>query len=163
MDLITFDRAVSIIGFAITIWQLVKTRASAHAARLAASRAVQAIRRLEAATKMQDIAARSRELLRLLRSKTLSPAASAAFELRDTVARYRHEVATRELVDGETWHAAVADVCAIHERLESLGIAAKSSAEDREALIHEVGRLHTLFTELAAKASVRGASDAYTE
>lgn len=163
MELATLDRILAILGFALTLWQLHKTRGAAEAARLAAGRAVVAIRRLEAATKMQDIASRSRELLRLLRSKTLAPAASAAFELRDTVARYRHDPESKRLVDQKVWNTALTDVCSVHERLESLAMIGISSAEDREALLHEVSRLHTLFTGIAAQAAAEGTSDAHPE
>lgn len=163
MDLLTFDRVLAVVGFVVAIWQIHKTRAAADAARIAASRAVTAIRRLEAATKMQDIASRSRELLRLLRSKGLAPAASAAFELRDTVARYRHHYEAKRLVSDEDWAQAVADVRSVHERLESLGMTTKSSSEDRETLLHEVGRLHTFFTELAAQATIEGTPDVDTQ
>lgn len=163
MDLLTLDRVLAVAGFVVAIWQIVKTRASAEAARTAAASAIVAIRRLEAATKMHDIASRSRELLRLLRTKTLAPAASAAFELRDTVARYRHDHQARRLVSEDEWLKAVTDVRILHERLESLGMTTKTSTQDREALLHEVGRLHTLFTEIAARASVEGAIDAYSE
>jgi hypothetical protein len=159
-ELFSFDRAISLLGFGLTLWQLYKTRTAADAAREAANRAVTAVNRFEAATKMQDIASRSRELLRLLRSKTLSPAASAAFELRDSVARFRHNNQSKQVVDEILWAKTISDVRIVHERLESLAILSKSSTEDREALLHEVGRLHTVFTELAAGAAVHGANDA---
>jgi hypothetical protein len=112
---------------------------------------------------MHDIASRSRELLRILRAKTLAPAASAAFELRDAVARYRHDNETRRLIPDDKWTEAVANVRLIHERLESLAMTAKASTEDRESLLHEVSRLHTLFAELATQAGAEGLSDANPE
>jgi len=163
MDWLTFDRLLATVGFAIALWQIHKTRSAAEAAKVAAGRAVAAVRRLEAATKMHDIAGRSRELLRLLRSKTLAPAASAAFELRDTVARYRHDSESKRLVADDVWASAVQDVRAVHERLESLGMTTRSSPEDRAALLHEVSRLHTVFAEIAARASAEGTSDAHTQ
>ena len=156
IQILTFDRLLALSGFALTLWQLYKTRTAANAARDSANRAVTAVNRFEAATKMQDIASRSRELLRLLRSKSLSPAASAAFELRDTVARFRRDDQSKQVVDENSWTKTVSDVRRVHERLESLAILTKSSVEDREALLHEVGRLHTIFTELAAGAAANG-------
>lgn len=161
MDLVTFDRIIAAIGFGITLWQIVKTRSAANAARVASADAVIAIRRLEAATKMHDIASRSRELLRLLRSPSMVPAASAAFELRDAVARYRHGSEAKRVVEENVWIKTVADVCNVHERLESLAMT-KSSIKDREALLHEVGRLHTLFAGIAAQASTQGTPDAHS-
>lgn len=163
MDWLTFDRVLAVVGFFIAVWQIRKTRSAAEAAKAAATRAVEAIRRLEAATKMHDISSRSRELLRLLRSKAYAHAASAAFELRDTAARYRHDKESKRLVPAEQWSRAILDIQAVHDRLESLAMAGKASAEDREALVHEVSRLHTFFTELAAQASAEGTSDAHPE
>lgn len=159
IEFLTFDRVLALIGFVIALWQIVKTRGAAEAAHEAANRAIVALRRLEAATKMHDIASRSRELLRLLRSTAMAPAASAAFELRDTVAKYRHDPEAKRIVEDTVWAKAVLDVRSVHERLESLAMT-KSSSSDREALLHEVGRLHTLFTEIAARASAQGTSDA---
>jgi len=163
VEVLTFDRFLAIIGFVVAIWQLHKTRSAAEAARKSSAHAITALRRLAAATKMHDIASRSRELLRILRAKTLAPAASAAFELRDAVARYRHDNETRRLIPDDKWTEAVANVRLIHERLESLAMTAKASTEDRESLLHEVSRLHTLFAELATQAGAEGLSDANPE
>jgi hypothetical protein len=162
-DILTFDRILAVVGFVIAIWQLRKTRTAAEAAKTSAANAISAIRRLAAATKMHEIASRSRELLRLLRTKTMAPAASAAFELRDSVARYRHDFESRRLISDERWSQAIADVRSVHERLESLAMTGKASTPDREALLHEVSRLHTMFAELAAQASTEGLADAHTE
>jgi hypothetical protein len=151
MDISLIDRVVAFIGFALTLWQLYRTKTAAQAARKAADEAVSAIRSLEEVTKMHDISSRSRELLRLLRGKSIAPAASAAFELRDTVARYRHD-RNRLVVDRHAWEQAVLDVRGVHERLESLAMLPRTRLQDREALLHEVARLHTFFTSLAAQA-----------
>lgn len=162
MDMITIDRVVALCGFIITLWQLHKTRSAAQAARESANSAFSAVRRLEAATKMHDISSRSRELHRLLRSKSLIPAAAAAFELRDTVARYQHNDHSKLIVSVEVWSQTVSEVAAVHERLESLSLVTRTSQDDREALLHEVGRLHTFFTNLAAQAGANGAINANT-
>lgn len=161
MDISIFDRLLALTGFGLTIWQLYKTRSAALAARESANQAVSSIKRLEAATKMHDISSRSRELLRLLRNKSLDPAASAAFELRDTMARYRHDQQSQLIVSSIIWDKAVSDVKDVHERLESLAMVARIRPEDREILLHEVARLHTLFTSLAAQAGANGVTDAY--
>lgn len=162
MGLFTFDRVVAVLGFAFALWQLCRTRTAAESARKSAGDAITALHRLAAATKMHDIASRSRDLLRLLRSKALAPAASAAFELRDSVARYRHDSESQKLISDEDWQKALVDVRMVHERLESLTLTTKASAEDREALVHEVSRLHTTFAELAAKAGSEGVSNGHS-
>lgn len=152
MNMSVIDRVLAFIGFALTLWQLYRTKTAAQAAREAANEAVSAIRSLDAVTKMYDISSRSRELLQLLRGKSLVPAAAAAFELRDSVARYRQDHQTILAVDLQAWEQAVLDVRGVHERLESLAMLPRTRPEDREALLHEVARLHTFFTGLAAQA-----------
>lgn len=162
MDITTIDRLVALTALAITLWQLRRTHTAAQAARESAHSAFSAVKRLEAATKMHDISSRSRELHRLLRSKSLAPAAAAAFELRDTVARYQHNDQSKLIVSLELWTKTVSEVADVHKRLESLSLVNRTSKDDREALLHEVGRLHTLFTNLAAQAGANGATNADT-
>lgn len=150
ISLSAIDRIIALVGFGLTIWQLYKTKAAATAAKEAADAAVSAVRNLEAVSKMHDISSRTRDLLRLLRSGPFKPAAAAAFELRDTVARYRdpHNQVVAQI---QQWEKAVLDVKAVHDKLEALAMIPRTRAEDREALIHEVARLHTFFTSLAAQ------------
>lgn len=163
MDLTTIDRCVALAGFALTLWQLHRTRTAANAARESALQAVAAIRRLEAATKMHDISSRSRELLRLLRNKNFEPAASAAFELRDTVARYRHDDQSSQIVSVDVWSKAVSDVASVHEQLEFLAMQNDIGSGVKKELLAKVAKLHTLFTSLAATAEAKGAANAYPD
>lgn len=159
ISLSTFDRALAILGFGLTLvglgltlWQVHKTQAAAQAAKKAADDAVAVVRGLEAVTKMHDISGRSRELLRLLRNKTLEPATISAFELRDTVARYRKDSHARLAIAPAEWQKAVEDVRVVHEALETITGVKRFTAAERGALIIEVARLHTFFTGLAAQA-----------
>lgn len=152
ISLSAFDRIVALVGFGLTLWQLYKTRSAAIAAKNAADAAVSAIKNLEAVTKMHDISSRTRDLLRLLRDgMSFKPAAAAAFELRDTVARYR-DPNNRVILSVQEWNQAVSDVRAVHDKLEGLALIPRTRKEDREPLVHEVARLHTFFTTLAAEA-----------
>jgi hypothetical protein len=156
LSLSAIDRIVALLGFGLTLWQLYKTRAAAVAAKCAADDAVSAIRNLEAVSKMHDISSRTRDLLRLLRDGSFKPAAAAAFELRDTVARYR-DPNNQVIARIQEWDEAVLDVQAVHDKLEGLAMIPRTRAEDREPLILEVARLHTFFTSLAAQARYTGA------
>lgn len=149
ISLSAVDRIVAVVGFGLTLWQLYKTRSAAVAAKSAADDAVTAVRNLEAVSKMHDISSRTRDLLRLLRSGSFEPAAAAAFELRDTVARYR-DPNGRVIRQLPEWDQAVLDVQVVHDKLEGLAMIQRTRKEDREALILEVARLHTFFTNLAA-------------
>lgn len=151
ISLSAIDRTVALLAFGLTLWQLYKTRTAATAAKNAADDAVAAISNLEAVTKMHEISSRTRDLLRLLRDGSFKPAAAAAFELRDTVARYR-DPNKQVIAAAPKWEQAVLDVQAVHDRLEVLAIVPRTRAEDREPLLLEVARLHTFFTSLAAQA-----------
>ncbi|BEP42986.1 hypothetical protein [Variovorax sp. V15] len=135
--------AVSLIGFGVTIWQLVKTKSAANSAREAADNAVQAIRTLQTATTLQDMAGRTRNLLELLRAKKLSGAAAAAFELRDAVSRLPDPTQLPGAAQAIAWTDVSLEVDALHERLESMSAVNRWAAEEREALILRTARLHT--------------------
>ena len=150
---------LGVVGLAITLWQLHKTRDAAEAAKAAASQAVSSIQRFEAATKMHEVCSRSRELLRVLHGRTLAPAAHAAFELRDAMARYGHDPHSKAIASTEAWGKAHGEAQEIHERLETAALVNRIAAEERAALLHSVARLHTEFTSLAAKAAASGANN----
>lgn len=135
--------AVSLIGFGVTIWQLVRTKSAANAAREAADDAVLAIRSLQTATTLQDMAGRTRHLLELLRAKKLSGAAAAAFELRDAGSRLPDPTQLPGATHAIAWADVSSEVESLHERLESMSAVNRWAAEEREALILRTARLHT--------------------
>lgn len=157
-ELLTFDRVLAVAGLVITLWQLHRTRTAAEASSHAAESAVASIRRLSAATKLHDIVGRARELLRLLRTK--GAAAAAAMELREAVARYRTDKESSLVVSEEVWQRILIDVKELHDRIESIELLGKASTADRADLVLEITRLLSDFSELAAKASVQGISNA---
>lgn len=144
------ELALSIGGFALAIWQIRKTKAAAEAARDSAAEAVRGVRRIHAVSTMQDIVGRSRNLLNLIKSKNLAAAAAAAFELRDAVSKYQTPVDTISLFEASVWTELTQEVDSLHERLESIAVANRWTADEREALIHRTSRLHT---KLAANGS----------
>jgi len=151
---------ISVAGFAVAIWQLKKTQAAAEAARDASRDAVNAIRHIEAVADIQAVCGRSRDLLHLTRARNLASAANAAFELRDAVSRYRYDLPAPALIPDDQWNRVLADVGTVHERLESASITNRLGADERERLIHEIARLHSQFSSLAAKAAKVGANNA---
>jgi hypothetical protein len=154
--------AIGVVGLLIAIWQLHRTRTAAEAARDAAMQTVSSVRRLEAATKMHEVCSRSRELLRVLHGKSLAPAALAAFELRDAMARYGHDDQSQNIVRSEAWAQASTEAQEVHDRLETAALANRMTAEERATLVHVVARLHTEFSSFAAKATVSGIQYANT-
>ncbi|MET0266836.1 MAG: hypothetical protein ABW202_14610 [Duganella sp.] len=156
----TIDRVLAFAGFALTLWQLHRTRTAAHAARDSAMQATVAIRKLSAATKMHDIAGRSRELFRVFWLRNYDAAAYAVFELRDTIARYRHDEQSRSIVSAKAWAKAADDVERVHETIIYLAQIPRANETEWHVLLKEVIRLHILFTSLAAAAAASGAPNA---
>lgn len=137
------ELVLSVAGFAIALWQIVKTRSAAEAARESAHEAVNAIRHLQAVTTLQDVAGRTRHLLELIRSAKLRVAAAAAFELRDAVARLPNPANLPGASNSINWSDVSLEVDSLHERLESMAVITRWTAEERETLIHRTARLHT--------------------
>jgi hypothetical protein len=151
---------LSVVGFAIAIWQINKTKHVAEAARDSAAETVCAIRHINAVASIQEICGRTRDLLNLTREKKLRPAANAAFELRDGVARFRYHSQNAKLEQNETWENVIYCVGFVHERLETAAMIRRISGEEREKLVHEISRLHSIFSALASEASTFRISNA---
>src|SRR5258706_10319647 len=94
---------VSVLGFALALWQLERTQRAAEAARVAAIEAVDAARFVRAVATIQDISGRSRDLIHLTRARNLHAAATAAFELRDALARFQFPQAWTTAPSLEDW------------------------------------------------------------
>lgn len=162
MDIINIiGLVVSIAGFSVALWQLVRTRRAAEAARDAAAEALRTVNHVQAVASIQDICGRSRDLLHLTRARNLIAAATAAFELRDLIARFHGTDGGRQLLSINMWQATANDVRLLHERLESAAAINRLDAAERTTLIHEVARLHTQFSTLAGHTTAIGVNDAH--
>jgi chromosome segregation ATPase len=137
------EPVLTVGGFALAIWQILKTRSAAEAAQRSAQEAAQAIRHMHAVATLQEISGRTRNLLELLRSKKLAAAAAAAFELRDAVSRLPNPANLAGAANLIAWADVALEVDSIHERLESMGVINRWAAEERESLIHRTARLHS--------------------
>lgn len=153
---------LSAAGFALAIWQIRQTRHAAEAASEAAAEAVKSIRNIESVSNVHEICGRSRDLLHLTRARNLASAANAAFELRDSVARFHGTPSRPELPQPNDWEQLLASIGSVHERLESATITNRLSVEERELLIHEIARLHAVFSTLASATASAGATNANT-
>lgn len=147
---------VSVAGFGLALWQLHRTRTAAEAAHDAAREAVRGVRHVHAVATVQEICGRSRDLLHLTRARNLSAAANAAFELRDALARFRAANPGAEPQPAEEWTHAESRVASVHERLESAAIINRMDAAEREAVIHDIARVHAWLSSLAAQTAVDG-------
>jgi hypothetical protein len=151
---------VSIAGFALALWQLHKTRKAAEAANEASKATTRALRYVQSVTTIQDICGRSRDLLHLTRSKNLTSAATAAFELRDLVARFHATESGRLLASNEHWREILDGLGETHDRLESAAMINRVDALERAALLHTISRVHANLSSFAATAADFGAINA---
>lgn len=160
MDIIGISGlVVSIAGFGLSLWQLHRTRRAAEAAMEASRDAVQSLRHTRSVATIQDICGRSRDLMHLARSRNLTSAATAAFELRDLVVRFSATESGHSLGDQNTWSEILEDVQSTHERFESAAMTNRLDAQEKESLLHTISRLHAKFSSFAAVAADSGANN----
>ena len=151
---------LSIAGFGLALWQLHRTRRAAEAALVASNNAVLAIRYVHSVAHIQEICGRSRDLLHLARAKNMMSAATAAFELRDLVARFHATESGRLLATTTSWREILEEIGLTHERLESAAMSKRLDIQEREKLIHAISRLHAQFSSFAASAADFGVTNA---
>lgn len=151
MDLIGVSGlTVSVAGFAIALWQLNRTLKAAEAAQIASAEAVRSVRIFQSIATIQDICGRSRDLLHLTRSRNLESSAVAAFELRDSVARFKSTEAAKKLDTKAGWNLIINSICVVHERLESASMTKRLDATEREEILHNVARINSHFSSMAS-------------
>lgn len=161
MDIIGISGlVVSVAGFGMSLWQLGRTRRAAEAAMDASRIAVQSLRHTRSIASIQDICGRSRDLLHLARARNLVSAATAAFELRDLVIRFRSTESGRSLAQPATWDEILEEIKATHDRFESAAMTNRLDAAERETLLHTISKLHSNFSSLAAIAADTGVNNA---
>ena len=147
---------VSVAGFALSLWQISKARTAAEAARAAAREAVAAVRAIHAVADIQEICGRSRNLLLLTRAGNIEAAATAAFELRELVARFHATDAAHQLASAETWQQAFDSLRSIHDRFENAAVVKILHHDECKTSLHEISQLHTQFSTFAAAAADKG-------
>ena len=144
---------VSILGFATALWQLARTRRAAEAARVAAVEALDAAKFVRAVATIEDISGRSRDLIHLTRARNLHAAATAAFELRDALARFQFPEPWNKTPTPGDWDNTLLSVASIHERLESAALINRIDGAEREKLVHEIARVHEVLGSVAGSAA----------
>lgn len=147
---------VSIAGFGLSLWQLHRTRRAAEAAMVASRDAVNSLRHTRSIATIQDICGRSRDLLHLARARNLVSSATAAFELRDLVVRFRSTESGNAFASSNDWDAIIESIQTTHDRFESAAMINRLDASERESLLHTISKLHSKFSEFAAMAADTG-------
>lgn len=151
---------VSIAGFGLALWQLGRTRRAAEAAMKASQDAITAIRHVHSIANIQDICGRSRDLLNHARTKNLQATATAAFELRDLVARFHATDSGRKLTTEHGWTEILRNIASTHERLESAAAINRIDVQEKETLLHNISSLHSQFSSFAATTADAGVTNA---
>ncbi|MCF6763813.1 hypothetical protein [Pseudomonas fragi] len=141
---------ISIAGFGLAMWQLKRTRKAAEAAEAASKDASKSVRYIQSIASIQDICGRSRELLHLTRARNLHSSATAAFELRDSVARFQGTEVGKRIDTKKNWNDIFSSICTVHDSLESAALINRIDAQDREVMLHNISRIHSHFSSLAA-------------
>ena len=141
---------VSIAGFAISLWQLARTRRAAEAALAASLDTAHSIRFVNALTDIEEICGRSRELLHLTRGENLGAAATAAFELRDHVAKFHATKVGLALATPSAWKVLRERIGVVHDQLEWSAIRGRLDNVPRQLLLREIAQTHEQLCTLSA-------------
>jgi hypothetical protein len=151
---------VSIAGFAISLWQLSRTRRAAEAALAASIETARSIRFVNALTDIEQICGRSRDLLHLTRGYNVSAAATAASELRSLVAKFQAVRAARLAADDAMWARLQEKIRSVHDELESTALDGQLTTDRRGELLRIVSEINTELNSLAAIINDYGANHA---
>jgi hypothetical protein len=144
--------------------QLHRTKRAAEAAAASAQEALQRIGSVVAVASIEQICSRSRDLLHLIRARDLTGSATAAFELRDALAKFCKSKAAVQLQDDNAWLVLLNSVGDVHDALEGAAAIRKIDATRREEVLQTIARIHSQLSMLAAVAGDKaGEINAYTK
>jgi hypothetical protein len=149
----------------IAMVQLRRTKRAADAAAASSREALQRLSTVVAVASIEQICSRSRDLLHLTRARNLSGSATAAFELRDALAKFcRSQAAKRLQQDETTWASLLNSVSEIHDVLEGAAAIRKIDAGRREEVLQGIARIHSQLSMLAGVAGEKaGEINAYSQ
>lgn len=159
MDLDAIGAVASVLGTAlglpallVALVQLVRTKRAAEAAAEAARQAVGRIGGVLAVASLEQICSRSRDLLHLTRARDLSRSATAAFELREALAKFSKSKAAVELQAADALSDLLRTVGEIHDALERAAAIRRIDAGQRENLVQAIANAHAQLSMFAAVA-----------
>lgn len=148
-----------VLGFV----QLLRTRKAAEAAADSAKEAVQRVSRVAVVATIEQVCSRSRDLLHLLRERNLSASATAAFELREAIAKLCKSSVASQLLQDTEWSKLLKSVSEIHDALERAAGINKMGADSRDGLLQSISQVHSTLSMLTTVAAENaGGSNANT-
>jgi hypothetical protein len=155
--------AVGLPALVITLVQLTRTKRAAEAAADAARHAVYRVGGVLAVASLEQICSRSRDLLHLTRARDLSGSATAAFELREAIAKFSQSQAAGQLQAADAWSTLLKGVGEIHVALERAAAIRRIDAGQREEILQAIAHTRAELSMLAASAGQKaGDINAYS-
>jgi len=144
--------------------QLWRTKKAAVAAASSAADTVRRLSSVVAVSSIEQICSRSRDLIHLIRAKNLTSSATAAFELREALAKFCKSQVALQLLNGDVWAKFLKTIAQVHESLECAASIKKIDAGNRERLLQEVSNLHSEMSMLSTIAGEKaGETNAYSK
>jgi len=134
----------------IALIQLSKTKKAAEAAEVAAKNALQRISNIVSVASIEQLCSRSRDLVHLMRARNLSGSATAAFELREALAKFSKSKAGIQLLNENDQMELLDAVSDVHDALERAAAINKIDASLREDLLLGITKIHSQLSMLAA-------------
>lgn len=144
--------AVGLPALVIALVQLARTKRAAEAAAEAARQAVHRIGGVLAVASLEQICSRSRDLLHLTRARDLTGSATAAFELREALAKFSQSKAAAQLQAADAWSNLLKGVGEIHDALERAAAIRRIDVGQRENILQAIAHTHADLSMLAAAA-----------
>jgi hypothetical protein len=144
-----------VIGIPALIVGLVQLRRTKRAAEAAATSAGDAVRRLSnvaAVASIEHVCSRSRDLLHLMRTGNLAASATAAFELREALAKFCKSSIATELLREPEWSRLLRSVAEVHDALERAAAIRRIDVGSRDELLHRISNLHAQLSMLTTVA-----------
>lgn len=154
---------VGIPAFIVGFVQLLRTKKAAEAAASSAREAVQRVSRVAAVATIEQVCSRSRDLLYLVRMRNHIASATAAFELREAIAKFSKSSVAAQLLQETEWSELLKSVSEVHDALERAAGINKMDAESRDELLQRISDFHSQLSMLTTVASEKaGESNANT-
>jgi hypothetical protein len=143
---------IGVPALVIAFLQLRRTERAAEAAAASAKDAVRRLSSIVAVASLERTCSRSRDLLHLMRARNLTASATAAFELREALAKFIKSSIAMQLLQESEWSNLLKSVAGVHDVLERAAAIRKIDAGSRDQILHCVSNVHSQLSMLATVA-----------
>jgi len=143
---------LTVVGVALSYARIKQAKKSADEAEKAAKKAILRVEQFTGVATLEQLCSRSRDLLQICRSSNLKAAAMAAFELRESVAKFSSSPSGKALVLESKWQSLLKEIARIHDLLESSALINKIDKGQKEKCIHQITQIHATLTMFSGAA-----------